>query len=98
MPEDYYSDASSTPGDASGAGESPHTEAGHDDQPTAVLPKSILAGKKFDVGDEVVLKIVAMHGDEVQVSYASEEDKGEYGPGESSEPAEAPSAMSSMLD
>lgn len=42
------------------------------EEPTALLPKSILAGKKFDPGDEVVLKIVAMHGDEVEVEYATE--------------------------
>lgn len=37
---------------------------------SAVLPKSILAGKHFDVGDEVVLKITAMHGDEITVEYS----------------------------
>ena len=40
---------------------------------TALLPKTILAGKEFKPGDEVVLKIVAMHGDEVEVAYATEE-------------------------
>lgn len=36
---------------------------------SAMLPKSILAGKHFDPGDEVVLKVVAIHGDEVEVEY-----------------------------
>ncbi len=40
---------------------------------TALLPKSILAGKKFDVGDEVILKIVAMHDEEIEVEYSYEE-------------------------
>jgi hypothetical protein len=53
---------------------------------TAVLPKSILAGKDFKVGEEVVLKITAIHGDEIQVEYAQEK------PSEGAEeaPAEAP--------
>lgn len=38
----------------------------------ALLPKSILAGKTFQVGDEVVLKITALRGDEVEVEYSSE--------------------------
>jgi hypothetical protein len=37
---------------------------------SAMLPKSILAGKHFDPGDEVVLKVVAIHGDEVEVEYS----------------------------
>lgn len=40
---------------------------------TALLPKSILAGKEFKPGDEVVLKIVKEHGDQVEVQYATEE-------------------------
>jgi hypothetical protein len=39
---------------------------------TALLPKSILGGKDFQPGEEVVLKIVGMHDDEVEVSYAPE--------------------------
>ncbi len=42
---------------------------------TALLPKSILAGKKFDVGDSVILEIVAMHNDEITVRYSEEPDK-----------------------
>lgn len=39
---------------------------------SAMLPKSILAGKDFNPGDELVLKVVAIHGDEVEVEYAKE--------------------------
>lgn len=42
------------------------------ENPSALLPKNILAGKKFNVGDEVVLKIVKDYGEEVEVEYASE--------------------------
>lgn len=36
----------------------------------AVLPRSILAGKDFKVGDEVVLEITGMDADRVTVKYA----------------------------
>lgn len=42
---------------------------------SALLPKSILAGKDFNPGDELVLKVVAIHGDEVEVEYAKESGK-----------------------
>ena len=44
---------------------------------TALLPKSILMGKEFNVGDEVVLKISAIHDNEVEVEYAPAEGKSE---------------------
>ena len=39
---------------------------------TALIPKTLLGGKKFNVGDEVVLEIVHEYEDEVEVKYASE--------------------------
>jgi hypothetical protein len=98
MPEDYYSDGGDAP--SSKAGEAPETGAGDADQPTGILPKAILAGKKFNVGDEVMLKIVAIHGDEVQVAYAPEKEEPSEAPapGEEPEPAAAPSGMSSMME
>jgi hypothetical protein len=45
-----------------------------DDGETAVLPKSILAGKKFNPGDEVVLEVVKIMDDEVVVKYATGKD------------------------
>lgn len=100
MPEDYYSDGGEAPA-SSKAGETPQTGAGADDQPTGVLPKSILAGKKFKPGDEVVLEIVRIHDDEIEVKYASEkgkEEESEAPDGREPEPASAPSGMSSMYD
>lgn len=44
---------------------------------TALLPKTILAGKKFEPGEEVVLKIVHDYGDEIEVAYAPEKKEGE---------------------
>ena len=37
---------------------------------TAILPKSILGGKEFKPGEEVMLKIVALHDNDVEVEYA----------------------------
>lgn len=49
-----------------------HSEADESSEQTALLPKSILAGKDFKPGEEVVLKIVRIHDDEVEVAYATE--------------------------
>jgi len=42
------------------------------DGPTALIPKTLLAGKEFKPGEEVVMKIVHDHGDEVEIAYATE--------------------------
>ena len=39
---------------------------------SAMIPKSILMGKNFNPGDEVVLKIKSFKGDMVEVEYAPE--------------------------
>lgn len=70
MPKtDYYGD----PGDAAEQPQNPQPSQDKDesDAQTALIPKSLLAGKKFDVGDEVCLEIVAMHEDEVEVRYST---------------------------
>lgn len=94
---DYYNDSGGEapdPGAAAGGGDGEQAK-----ETTALLPKSILAGKDFKPGDEVVLKIVKMFEDEVQVEYASE--KGESSPQETEQPAEAPAPdggnMASMM-
>lgn len=54
---------------------------------TAVVPMSVLMGKHTEPlkeGDEVVLKIKAVHGDEAEVEY-SETPPGEIGKGEPGE-------------
>lgn len=71
MAEDYsYSGAA-----PSGAQEteSPHDEeAEHESKQTVLLPKSILQGKPFKPGDEVVLKIEEMYEEDFSASYAEE--------------------------
>ncbi len=86
MAGDYYSggDDKSAPmeagADPNEAAEPQGEEQGEESvAESALLPKSILAGKTFNVGDEVVLKIKAMHDNEIEVEYATEKgsDKGE---------------------
>lgn len=67
---DRYADTNSE--DMPGASPEPMQEDDKMEGETAMLPKAILAGKEFKPGDEVVLKIVAMHEDEVEVAYATE--------------------------
>lgn len=98
---DYYSDDGGGP-PASSQSAPPETapqgdpaENENSNAPTAVLDKSILMGKDFKPGDEVVLKIVSMQGDEVVVEYAPE-------PEPDREPAPAApggdSGMSAMME
>lgn len=67
---------------------------------TAILPKTVLGGKEFKVGEEVVLKIVAMHENDVEVEYATGEEKGETPTEEAAEsaPPAPPGEMASMME
>lgn len=81
MPNDYYpgADADMEPTEGADAGEmkdgADEGEAKEEQGAgeSALIPKSLLAGKEFKPGDELVLKIRALHGDEVEVEYATEE-------------------------
>ena len=54
-----------------------HAEGEHEDGPTALLPKSVLGGKEFKEGEEIVLRIEKVYPDQVEVAYAAEhEDSG----------------------
>lgn len=84
MAEDYF--PSGSPGEDSTQGTSPPLTETDETKPeqemekeggaTALLPKSVLGGKDFQPGEEVVLKVVKVHEDEVEVEYATGE-KGE---------------------
>lgn len=86
MEDLYGGDAPAEKPGGGDMGEGEGKEGGEDT--TALLPKSILMGKKFDVGDEVVLRITGIHENEISVAYA-EEPKKEEG-GEKEGMAEAP--------
>lgn len=86
MPEDMYGGMDDSAPGSSAAMPAPEDGAEKPDDKmdgeTALIPKSLLAGKDFQVGEEVVLKIVHDHGDEVEVEYAPEkpdEGKGDMG-------------------
>lgn len=79
--ESFYDDA--PPAKEKGA-----SESNEDGQKTYVLPKAVLEGKEFDVGDELVLRIVSMQDDQIEVTYAPAKDQ-EKGEGKE-EMAEAP--------
>lgn len=73
--EDMYSDAEGSP--AEEARETPEEESEEQEKaPEAEIPKSLLAGKDFKPGEEIVLEIVAVGEESVRVKYASE--KGDY--------------------
>lgn len=104
MPEDYYSDGPEAgggdvqaPPEHQGEGEGQADESEHENEPTALLPKSILAGKEFKPGDEVVLRILAIHDDEVEVAY-SYEDKDEGGDKAPAPEAAPQDEMAGMMD
>lgn len=86
MPEDYYADAAAP--EPESAPKKPEPEEGESDSQTAVLPKSVLGGKTFKPGEEVVLEIVQVNEDSVVVKYASE--KGGEGEGYQEEAPAAP--------
>lgn len=62
-----------------------------DDATEAVLPKAILAGKEFNVGDEVVLTVTGIHDDQISVKYATS--KADESGGDKGEKADMPPAM-----
>jgi hypothetical protein len=90
MPEDnMYDDGPAQQPPPSGG---PEAQAGKSEGggQTFLLPKEVLQGKKFDVGDELVLKIAGMHGDSVEVAYAPEKGKEGEEEYEGDREAEAP--------
>src|SRR5436305_9559227 len=51
------------------------TDGEHEDGPTALLPKSILGGKEFKEGEEIVLRIEKVYPDQVEVAYAADHEE-----------------------
>jgi hypothetical protein len=91
-PGSMYDDADQPP-KPSPAEQTPDEEGKEGEQgeeKTYVLPKEILMGKDFKPGDEVVLKIKAIHDDRIEVAYApAKEQEGkqeEGGEGEGAAP------------
>lgn len=56
-----------------GGGQPPNTkgpEEAEGKHPTGILPKDLMAGKDFQVGEEIVLKITAIHENDFEVEYS----------------------------
>lgn len=68
----YYDDL---PAEDAAEPEAKEMEGEESAETTALLPKSILAGKDFKPGDRVILRVVHLYDDEVEVAYAKEEPK-----------------------
>jgi len=80
---DYFNDAPP----AEPKMEEGEKEGSHD---TGILPKTLMAGKDFKPGEEIVLKVVAVHENDFEVSYASEGGEGKEGEYKEPEAAGAP--------
>lgn len=80
MPEDYY-DQEEDMGSESEESASPEASqrGASEGGETALIPKSLLAGKEFQPGEEVVFQIVHIYEDEVEIQYATYEPKKEKG-------------------
>lgn len=65
---------------------------------TAIVPKSLMAGKDFKVGEEIVFKITAIHENDFEVEYSYGDDKEHEGGKEepAMEPAGAPAGEEMM--
>ncbi len=96
MPYDY-----SNPSDEQEApktGDAEDTETKEDmGEATALLPKSVLGGKEFKPGEEVVLEIVHVYEDEVEVKYAKEHPEGEVEEEDEDEPMPNRSTMDESM-
>lgn len=103
MPEDYYGDAAPPATEETAPATPEETTEETGDNETAVLPKSVLGGKEFKPGEEVVLEVTQVLEDSVVVKYASESGGEDYEePAAPAEPAEGGGnpgggSMSSMM-
>lgn len=78
--EDSYADASMPEHT-----EEPSKPEDAEEGKTYLLPIAIAEGKKFEPGDEIVLRIVAEHDDQFEVTYAPAKEQEGKEKGESSE-------------
>lgn len=64
-PEDYFDDSPKM---------EPKDMQKEGTEQTGLLPKALMAGKDFKVGDEIVMKITAIHEKDFEVEYAPEKE------------------------
>ena len=71
--QDYMTDVEDEPSEPMQKPPQDPAESEDAGEETALLNKSVLGGKHFEVGDEVVLRIVGMHDNEVEGTVCSRE-------------------------
>ena len=91
--DDLYSDGADTAATDEETKSPDKPDEQQDDATEAVLPKSILAGKEFNVGDEVVLTVTGIHDDQISVKYATAKGGDESKDDGGMDKAEMPSDM-----
>lgn len=96
---DFYpsEDDGASPSQPKG-GNTPEDKNGGDDDEkmegdTALVPKSLLGGKTFNPGDEVVFKIVHIYDDEVEVEYSTGAEEGKKNADDEGDGEDMKSAM-----
>lgn len=76
MPEDYFDDASPMANEASAMAREEEGLPEEGDADTAVMPRDFFAaeGKDPEPGDLCTVRVVAVHGDSIEVEYDSSEE------------------------
>ncbi len=96
MPYDYENPSDKEETAPTGGAEDKETKEDMGEA-TALLPKTVLGGKEFKPGEEVVLKIVHVYEDEVEVAYATEHPEGEAEEEDEEEPMPNRSTMDESM-
>jgi len=94
MPQDYMS-----PMDEGGEGQAMEGSKPKPEQAqnSAMLPKSLFGGQEMEVGSSLCVKIVAVHGEEVEVALDSEKKEEESeGEGQSKDMADVMGKIDAM--
>lgn len=71
----YYDDGTPDSGMNDSQPSPKDDESEMDGEETTIIPKSVTGGKDFQVGDEIVLEVVAIYEDELSVRYASSKEE-----------------------
>ena len=98
--EDLYSDNmgdAPPPGEDKSKTEGDAEDESRGDEQEAILPRSILAGKEFNVGDELTLKVTAIRDGEISVKYATGKSEDEPAEPEEDGKAEIPATAKDSL-
>lgn len=91
--DDLYSDGADTAGTGDESKSPEKADDQQDDATEAVLPKGLMAGKMFNIGDEIVLTITGIHDDQFSVKYSTAKGDDQSKDDKSGDKADMPPAM-----